>query len=98
MRIWDKNGVASDWAEPQTFDIAMLDSSEWQANWITAGDSEPVLQPVTIQFDQPVAAREVRLNITKAVSYTHLDVYKRQDSESCVHADGEWGGRKRGIC
>lgn len=34
IRIWDKNGKASKWSEPAVFETGMLNSSDWQAEWI----------------------------------------------------------------
>jgi len=34
VRVWDKDGKASAWAEPASFEIGLLDASDWKADWI----------------------------------------------------------------
>jgi alpha-L-rhamnosidase len=41
-RIWDGGGVASDWSAPAYWEMGLLESTDWQANWI-----EPDLQEDT---------------------------------------------------
>jgi alpha-L-rhamnosidase len=36
VRVWDKDGVASDWSEPAFWHMGILSPSEWQAKWIGA--------------------------------------------------------------
>ena len=47
VRIWDTNGKATSWSEAAWWETALMDSSLWKANWITApekvaGDHRPV--------------------------------------------------------
>jgi len=39
VRIYDKDGKVSGWSEPAWFETAMLDTSEWDGQWI--GDGQP---------------------------------------------------------
>lgn len=36
VRVWDKNGVVSDWSEPAFWRMGILNPSEWTAKWIGA--------------------------------------------------------------
>lgn len=36
VRVWDKNGVVSDWSEPAFWRMGLLNISDWQAIWIGA--------------------------------------------------------------
>jgi len=34
VRIWDRDGVVSDWSEPAFWRMGLLDPSDWKAEWI----------------------------------------------------------------
>ena len=34
VRIWDKDGVVSNWSEPASWSMGVMDPAEWQAQWI----------------------------------------------------------------
>ncbi|MEI6604734.1 MAG: glycoside hydrolase family 78 protein [Verrucomicrobiota bacterium] len=36
VRVWDKDGKASDWSQPAAWTMGLLDSNAWQAKWIGA--------------------------------------------------------------
>ncbi len=36
VRVWDKNGEASDWSEPAFWSMGLLNPEEWKAKWIGA--------------------------------------------------------------
>jgi len=36
VRIWDKDGKASDWSETASWTMGVLNHADWQAKWITA--------------------------------------------------------------
>lgn len=40
VRLYDEDGNAGDWSKTATFEIGLLNSSDWVANWIT-GDYKP---------------------------------------------------------
>ena len=40
VRVYDQNGEASSWSEPTTFETAMLQQSDWKANWISDGSKQ----------------------------------------------------------
>jgi len=35
VRVWDENDAASDWSEIAFWEMGLLDSANWQADWIT---------------------------------------------------------------
>lgn len=35
VRVWDVQGIASAWSESSTFEVSLLDASDWKASWIT---------------------------------------------------------------
>lgn len=37
VRVYDRHSQASSWSEPEWFETAMLDSSDWKAEWIGSG-------------------------------------------------------------
>lgn len=40
VKVYDQDGVASRWSEPQWFETAMLNVSDWQAQWIGDGSKQ----------------------------------------------------------
>ncbi len=46
VRVWDKNGKASDWSEAAYFELGLLKDSDWKASWIGSGmEGEVESQP-----------------------------------------------------
>jgi alpha-L-rhamnosidase len=39
LRVWGANGKVSDWSEPTTWTMGVLQNSDWQAKWIGAADT-----------------------------------------------------------
>ncbi|MCM3781645.1 glycoside hydrolase family 78 protein [Neobacillus mesonae] len=44
VKVWDHFGEVSDWSDIGWWETAFLDSSEWQASWITTSAASPVPQ------------------------------------------------------
>ena len=42
VQVWSNDGSQSDWSAPATFETALLNSSDWKANWI--GGVDPATQ------------------------------------------------------
>jgi len=69
VKVWDKDGNATDWSDPAWFESGLLERSDWQGRWIGASVSgsprtsapAPMLRKA-LTLDQPVAA--ARLYIT----------------------------------
>ena len=50
VRVWDKNGIVSDWSKPSFWRMGILNSSEWSAKWIGAPwQGEEALPKITNQ-------------------------------------------------
>lgn len=77
VRVWDRDGQASDWSEPATWSMGILDTDEWKAKWIGApwqgeealpkpGRDEQVSGPPA-----PLLRKEFQINkkVAKAVAY-----------------------------
>ncbi len=44
VRVWDNHGEVSDWSQG-SFETGLMDSSNWTAKWIAAGDSNDDILP-----------------------------------------------------
>ena len=45
VRVWDEEGRESDWSEPASFTMGLLDRSDWQARWIAPPLINPEVPP-----------------------------------------------------
>jgi len=61
VRVWDRDGRAGPWSEPASFEMGLLEESDWQGEWIGAGSdvSGPLLRK---EF-------EIRGEVTQARAY-----------------------------
>jgi len=41
VRIWDKDGEASQWSETSLWEMGMMDEGDWQAQWIARSEDDP---------------------------------------------------------
>ncbi len=41
VRVWDRDGAASQWSEPAHWEMGLLDADDWQARWIDDGTHAP---------------------------------------------------------
>jgi len=67
VRIWDREGNASDWSGPAFFEMGLLQPADWKANWF-----EPDLQEDTKKPEPtPMLRREFKLSgdIAEARAY-----------------------------
>jgi alpha-L-rhamnosidase len=64
VRVWDGNGAPSAWSSPSTFEMGLLESSDWDgAKWIQL-PPPPQNRGVTVDLGDQ-SARYVRLDVTK---------------------------------
>src|SRR5689334_23247423 len=76
VRIWDEQGVASQWSEPAFWEMGLLAPSDWQAKWIEADfkqstEASPMLRGV---FNVTGAVRQARAYVTSHGLYEfHLN-------------------------
>ena len=68
VRIWDGGGAASDWSAPAYWEMGLLESTDWQANWI-----EPDLQEDTSKSG-PVAMLRGVFTLSEDVQQAHAYV------------------------
>ncbi len=54
VRVWGKNGRASNWSEAATFEMGLLSESDWQGKWIGMKGPEATLSYVDSRFGQAV--------------------------------------------
>ncbi len=45
VRVWDENDAVSEWSETAFWEMGLLDSANWQADWITPDWDEDVGRP-----------------------------------------------------
>jgi alpha-L-rhamnosidase len=48
VRVWDNQGIASEWSASNSFQTALLSVSDWQAKWIVPGFVEASNRPSPI--------------------------------------------------
>ncbi len=81
VKVWDKDGKASEWSEPARWSMGLLKAKDWQAEYISFRDKapvhkfkEPLYLPAARQYRKEFAAsREVR----RATIYaTALGIYE----------------------
>jgi len=69
VRVWDKDGVASPFSEPATFEMGLLKKNDWQGKWIACDeDLEPDKQ---ITVGAPLLRKEFEITgkISSARAY-----------------------------
>ncbi|HOS74690.1 MAG TPA: alpha-L-rhamnosidase N-terminal domain-containing protein, partial [Verrucomicrobiota bacterium] len=81
VKVWDKDGRASDWSQPAQWSMGLLKDKDWQAQYISFRDTSPVhkfkeplfLPPARQYRKEFAAARPVR----RATLYaTALGIYE----------------------
>ncbi|CAI0642288.1 unnamed protein product [Colletotrichum noveboracense] len=77
VRVWDADDVASSWSEPSTFELGLLEETDWTAQWIennefaTGANSLPLFAN---EFKVNCTATKARLYITGlGVFYAELN-------------------------
>ena len=61
VMVWDAAGSASAWSETATFEMGLLEESDWEASWIGRGSDSNI---ITSSF-APVTARYVRMKVVR---------------------------------
>jgi len=63
IRVFDKNNEPSEWSEINSFETAMLNSTDWKANWINDGSKFPEHDEDYYKDDQmPLLRKEFSAN------------------------------------
>ncbi|TMI62694.1 MAG: alpha-L-rhamnosidase [Bacteroidetes bacterium] len=60
VRVWDNEGKASTWSEPAWFQMALLDTMDWKANWIEPGFAEEASRPTPLFRKEFKAAKKIQ--------------------------------------
>jgi alpha-L-rhamnosidase len=58
VRIWDENGKSSHWSEVSSFEMGLLNDSDWKAQWI-ARDKQKPGRSVYMRKEIELPAREI---------------------------------------
>ena len=80
VRVWDKDGKASVFSEPATFEMGLLKERDWQGNWIAAADpliSAPLLRK---EFEITKKVKRARAYIS-GLGYNELYVNGKKVSD-----------------
>ncbi|KAJ3962488.1 hypothetical protein N0V92_000759 [Colletotrichum tropicale] len=77
VRVWDADDVASSWSEPSTFELGLLEESDWTAQWIENNEFATGVNALPLfanEFKVNCTATKARLYITESgVFYAELN-------------------------
>jgi alpha-L-rhamnosidase len=68
VRVWDNHGHVSGWSAPAKWEMGLLKSSDWKANWITPDLTEDA----TKANPAPILRREFAVNAKKSIENARL--------------------------
>ncbi len=57
VRVWDDSGAVSDWSEPTSFEMGLLEPEDWSAQWV-ARTVDAALPVENTQQDYPASLEE----------------------------------------
>jgi len=76
VMVWDNSGKQSAWSGPASFQMALMNKSDWKARWIIAGFNEDSVNRPAIYFRKEFSANK---NIASATAYiTAHGMYEAQ--------------------
>ena len=67
VRVWDRDGKASDYSEPAWFEMALLNPGDWQAQWITGESQWPIPEAEAFN-DHPSPLLRKEFNLDKPIA------------------------------
>jgi len=77
VKVWDKDGKASSWSSPASFELGLLDPGDWKAEWIkTSIEFDEIFHPSPMlrkEFNMAKAVKSARLYITSKGLY-HAEI------------------------
>lgn len=78
VRVWDENNRASEWSEPASWTVGLLEKSDWGAQWIEeASPPEPNDSPESLPASMFRREFTVPSEVRRATAYvTGLGVYE----------------------
>ena len=59
VRVWDNDGLASEWSSLANFQTAFLNASDWQAKWIVPGFTEASNRPSPLFRKQFASTKKI---------------------------------------
>jgi alpha-L-rhamnosidase len=68
VRIWDNSGKPSPWSETATFQMALLNSSDWKAKWIEADFNEDTVKRPAQYFRKQFATNKKIISATAYIT------------------------------
>ena len=75
VRVWDNQGIASEWSASNSFQTALLSVSDWQAKWIVPGFVEASNRPSPIFRKQFAATKKL---VSAIANITAHGMYEAQ--------------------
>jgi alpha-L-rhamnosidase len=77
VRVWNENDAVSEWSEPSWWETAILNSSEWQAEWIAG--PERITSELTIEQgladDEEISASD---EFCRPIDWFHVEYFASQ--------------------
>ena len=71
VRVYNQNNEASGWSSINSFETAMMDTADWQAQWISDGSSQPAREEDYYKADRMPLFRKT-FSATKVVQSARL--------------------------
>lgn len=71
VRVYNQNGEASEWSKTAWFETAMLQASDWHAQWINDGSAPPV-QEEKYYEDDPMPLFRKQFSASKKINTARL--------------------------
>jgi len=86
VRVWDKDGVPSDWTTPAMWSMGLLKEDDWQAQYISHRDQTPVFKDRNAHFLPP--ARQYRREFELAKKICRATIYTTALGVYELHLNG----------
>lgn len=71
VRVWDRDGRASPWSKPATWEMALLQPGDWKAKWINDGKPQPT-RDVDFFKNDPAPRFRKEFSVSKPVQRARL--------------------------
>ncbi len=68
VRVWDNKGGSSAWSEPATFQMALLNKTDWKAKWIEADFAEDTVNRPAQYFRKKFALNKKIISATAFIT------------------------------
>jgi alpha-L-rhamnosidase len=75
VRVWDNYGKTSEWSAPATWQMALLNTTDWKAQWIAPGFTEEESRPSPLFRKEFSAAKKI---LTATAYITAHGLYEAQ--------------------